>query len=398
MGRIARFLGLEQKAIDNSHALATLIRESAHEIAAGINVSPSTALDSPTASNAISYLSRMLSHIPLVLIDKSSEGRERATYHPLYKLVHQKPNAWQTPIEFRSDLWRDYFVYGHAYALKNVVNGEIRELTYLPASQVTIRKNMVGEPLFDWQPEQGAARTFTWRELFHLSAEQGIAPITRVRQSIGQEIALERFSGAFFKNGIRPSGYLKSENNLTDEQFEALKKNITDQYGGAGNAAKPMVLEGGLSWEALSMSAEDAQVLESRAHVRTQIAAGFGVPVHKLGGMENATFSNIEHQALEVVIDTIVPLCSRWEQAVTRDLIPATEQDSIVAEHIVQGLMRGDNKSRADFYQRGTQAGWLTRNEARKLENLPPLDGLDEPLTPLNMTTGNPSGDDDGSS
>jgi hypothetical protein len=102
-----------------------------------------------------------------------------------------------------------------------------------------------------------------------------------------------------------------------------------------------------------------------------------------IADLERATFSNIEQQSLEFVMHTMTPWAERWEASIESELL--LEGDDIEIEFDFANLMRGDAASRSSYYQSGIQNGWLTRNEARVAENLNPLDGLDQPLRPLNM-------------
>jgi len=144
-----------------------------------------------------------------------------------------------------------------------------------------------------------------------------------------------------------------------------------------------LVLENGMKFHEVGVTNKDAQFLELRKFQITDIARLFRVPPHMIGDLERATFSNIEQQSLEFVMHTMTPWAERWEASIESELL--FDGDDLEVEFDFANLMRGDAASRSSYYQSGIQNGWLTRNEARIAENLNPLDGLDEPLRPLNM-------------
>jgi len=143
------------------------------------------------------------------------------------------------------------------------------------------------------------------------------------------------------------------------------------------------VLESGMKFHEVGVTNKDAQFLELRAFQITDIARLFRVPPHMIGDLSRATFSNIEQQSLEFVMHTMTPWAERWEASIESELLLA--DDPVEVEFDFANLMRGDAASRSAYYQSGIQNGWMTRNEARIAENLNPIDGLDEPLRPLNM-------------
>lgn len=141
------------------------------------------------------------------------------------------------------------------------------------------------------------------------------------------------------------------------------------------------------------MTGEDAQFLETRKYQRSEIASIFRVPPHMIGDLEKATFSNIEQQSLEFVTQCLMPWLVRIEKAIKRDLLDPKERGTISVKFNPAGLLRGDALARSNYYMRGILDGWMTRNEARKAESeigivLNPIEGLDTPLMPLNMTSG----------
>jgi len=204
---------------------------------------------------------------------------------------------------------------------------------------------------------------------------------------VGLSLASEQMGASLFGNNSRPSGILTTDANLQPEQITTMRANWEALHRGPSNQNKTAILDGGLSWQQTSISPDDAQFLETRKFQITEIARLFRIPPHMLADLERATFSNIEEQSLSFVMHTLRPWLVRWERELTRKLLTPTERNSFFVEFLVDGLLRGDLKSRNEALSLAVGGPRMTRNEARALDNLPPIDGGDALLTPLNMTT-----------
>jgi HK97 family phage portal protein len=170
---------------------------------------------------------------------------------------------------------------------------------------------------------------------------------------------------------------------LGPEALKHLKASWNEAFGGVANSHKTAILEEGMEWKQMSMSSEDAQFLQTRQYQGTEIARIYRVPPHMIGDLTKSSFSNIEQQAIDFVRHTMMPRLIRWEQAISRDMI--LKPDIYYPQFVVDGLLRGDTKSRYEAYSKAITDGWLTPNEVRAKENLNPLPGLDEPRQQLNM-------------
>ena len=144
------------------------------------------------------------------------------------------------------------------------------------------------------------------------------------------------------------------------------------------------------------MTSEDAQLLESRKLQRSIIAAIWRIPPHMIGDLDKATFSNIENLARQFVDYALMPWLDRWQQAIEKQLMTPAERRNHVVKFNVNGLLRGDAKSRAQFYNTGINGGWLSPNEVREKEDLPPREGGDEFIRPLNVETSANDNEDEG--
>jgi HK97 family phage portal protein len=202
------------------------------------------------------------------------------------------------------------------------------------------------------------------------------------RQTFGLAQAIERASGDTFRNGVRPSGLLKTADTLTLDQRKQAEELLQEKFAGAINAGRPMLLDRGMDWVQLSISPEDAQMLQSRAFSVEEVCRFFGVPPFMVGHTEKTTSwgTGLEQQTLGFQKFTLRRRLKRIEQALAKQLLsPADRQAGIVIEFNLEGLLRGDSGARASFYQQMLSNGVMTINEVRALENLAPVEGGEVP-------------------
>jgi hypothetical protein len=212
----------------------------------------------------------------------------------------------------------------------------------------------------------------------------GMSPIELARESLGMALAAQDYGARFFTNDAKPTGgWIEFPGNFKDAEAKRVFRDSYQAAQSGSNRGKVLVLENGMKFHEVGVTNKDAQFLELRKFQITDIARMFRVPPHMIADLDRATFSNIEQQSLEFVMHTMTPWAERWEASIESDLM--LEGDRLEVEFDFANLMRGDAASRSAYYQSGIQNGWLTRNEARIAENLNPLQGLDQPLRPLNM-------------
>jgi HK97 family phage portal protein len=215
----------------------------------------------------------------------------------------------------------------------------------------------------------------------------GYSPIAMAKNAIGMAIATEEYGASFFANGANPGGVLEHPGVLKDPQ--KLKDSWNEAYRGSAKAHSVAVLEESMKFHTIGIPPEQAQFLETRKFQVAEIARIFRVPPHLVGDLEKATFSNIENQSLEFVKYTLDPWIVRWEQSLKQALILPSEKQKLFIKFNLDGLLRGDYKSRMDGYAVGRQNGWLSSNDIRELENLnriPEEEGGDLYLINGNMT------------
>jgi HK97 family phage portal protein len=366
--------------------------------ASGIIVNPQTAMQSAAVYSSINVLAQSIGMLPLNLFTDYNGSKLMARNHPLWSILHDQPNDFQTSVEFFEMLVTSLCLRGNAYAYVNrTKSGVVAELIPLHPDMVRVEMSAGFKLSYQITMPDGSFQTFYPGEILHVrgltfNGWLGISPIAYARESIGLALATEKFGSQLFRNGAKMGGILEHPGKVGDIAYNRLKESF-DAASSGENAHKTAILEEGMKWTPVSMSPDDSQFLETRKYQRSEIAAFFRVPPHMIGDMEHATFSNIEQQSLEFVSYTLMPWLVRIEKAIKRDLFTPADRKNLHVKFNVAGLLRGDAAARASYYHNGILDGWMTRNEARVMESdigivLNPLDGLDVPLMPLNMTDG----------
>jgi len=216
---------------------------------------------------------------------------------------------------------------------------------------------------------------------------QGYSPVAMARKSIGLAMAMETFGSNYFGNGTHPGVIVSHPGKLSEPAHNNLKADLTATYSGLGKSHKLLLLEEGMKMESVGVPPEDSQFLESRQFQIPEIARWFNLPPHKLKDLSRSSFNNIESEQISFVTDSILPWLIRLEQNFNMQLLTEREKyaENQYFKHIVEGLLRGDAKSRGEFYRAMFSIGAMSPNDVRAKEDADPIDGGDEYYVPLNM-------------
>ncbi len=365
---------------------------------AGVEVNYSTASAHTTVMSCFRILSESVASMPIILmIEEDKKGVISSTVakkHKLYKALMLEPNPYMTRFSLIQAIMMNLVSRGNAFCqiLYNQ-RGELVGFVPLVTDQMQIFTNEKSETLYRYQHFEYGSVELEEREILHivglsLDGVWGLSPIAYSQNSIGLSMAMEEYGSNFFKNGSNAGGIFEMPTKLSNEAFARLRDSLKEKYQGLTNSGKPMLLEEGLTFKAISINNNDSQFLESRKFQKSEIASIFRVPPHLINELDNATFTNIEQQSLEFATYTLTPWIERIEQAL--NVVIAREVgESYRAEFNMDFLIRGDIQSRFNANGMAIRDGWLTRNEVRIKEGLNPLIGLDEPILPLNMGTQN---------
>lgn len=345
----------------------------------GVNVDEMRSLQTSAVYACVKILAETVASLPLHLFKREKDGKKVwAEEHPLFQVLYESPNDEMTSFEFRETMMTSLLLWGNAYARIIRKQGHVTELWYLKPQNMQVERDTSTHKLKYTYSDDVTNQTIVYKpqQILHIKGLSvdgvlGLSPIGQAREAVGLALATEQYGAKFFGNGARPGGVLEHPGILKDP--EKLRESWNKVYQGARNSNKVAVLEEGMKYHSIGIAPEDAQFLETRKYQVNEICRIFRVPPHLVGDLERATFSNIEHQSIEFVQHTIRPWLVRWEQAISKSLLDDTEKTLYFAKFNVDGLLRGDYKSRMEGYAIGRQNGWLSANDIRKLEDMAPI-------------------------
>lgn len=387
--RIAR-----PRASASSHELERMIRSvyGGGTTSTGITVNSDNAMRVGAVFACVLVLSQSVAQLPLHLYEQKDNRKERAAGHYLYPLIHDQPNEWMTSYEMKQLVMAHLLLRGNSVWLKTRgTDGRIRELIPIHPDLIEGIKQdemyrlfyRVKRPGTQTVDEIPGDRLIHFRGL-SMNGFSGMNPIEYAREMIGLSMAAEKHGAKLFANGARLGGILTYPGKLSKPAATNLIESFNEKHESVENAHKTLLLEEGAKWEKVSMDNNDAQFLESRKYQRSEIAGFYRIPPHMIGDLDKATFSNIEHQDLGFVKHSLMPWLVSYEQTLKRDLLTTEEKRRYYFKYNVEGLLRGDIKSRNEAHAQAVNNGWLSRNEVREMEDRNPVDGLGEYRAPLN--------------
>ena len=359
--------------------------------AAGVEVSAETAMRCTPVFASVKVLAESLQLLPLHLYRRQPDGgKERATDHPLYALLSVAANEWTPASEFRMIMTTDLALHGRAYAFVGRDSaGRPVELIRLHPAAVTVERNrLTQEPVYRVNAD-GETREYSRRDIVHLRAIgtglDGDSPVVQGREAIAFAMVLERHGAGLFGRGTRASGILKTgARNMSEAVLERLRKSWEAMFQGGANAGKTVILEEGMDFQQLTLTSTDAQFLENRKFQVQEVARLWRVPLHMLGDMERVTHSNAEEMGRQFLEFCVLPLLRTWEDAVTITLLTPAEREEYFAEFLLDELARAALAQRFAAYSQAINAGILSPNECRAMENRGPYVGGETYMRPVN--------------
>jgi len=367
--------------------------------ASDVVVTHEKALTAPVVHDCLTVLSQTIAMLPRGVFERMPNGdKRRAENHPLEALFGN-PDGESTPHEFFAQLVWDLAADGNA--LHVVEEGSLGFASRLPRiepGRVMVERLEDGSRRWIVQERNGSTRRYVEGEIWHLRdiplIDQliGTSRLWVGREAIGALLALQDYGASYFANDATPPVFIKHPGHFADKASrENFIRAVSRWFG--NKRKSPAVLEHGMEVQRIGNDNEEAQFLETRKELQTEIARLWRMPPHKVGIMERATFSNIEHQALEFVTDTLTPWIDLIEGAINRHLM--LRPDRYFFEFDVSGLLRGDIEARFNAYAQARQWGWLSVNEIRRRENMNPIGRQgDQYLQPLNMEPAGSAGRD----
>ena len=327
---------------------------------------------------AVNVLSGTIASLPLHVFQETENSRKQTRVHSVAKLL-KNPSKLMNAYMFRETMQAILLMYGNAYALIR------RDASAIPVELILVHPDDVypvksNGAIFYQMKLDDSFIIVAAKDMIHLAGLGfngivGKSPIRVFAESMSVSISAQTFGKTFFENGAHISGVLETPNELTNEAYERVRVSWKERNSGLSNTGNTAILEGGLKFSKIGVPPEEAQFLQTRQFQVSEIARMYGVQPHLLMDLERSTNNNIEHQGIEFVIYTLTQWISRWEAELNAKLFSAGEAGSTYCEFNLNGLLRGDAKSRAEYYRSMTNIAAMNPNEIRALENMPAYEG-----------------------
>jgi len=342
----------------------------------------------------VNLLASTVGSTPLALYRQDGKTKRLETGHSISSLLSTSPHADYTPLEYWEFTQGALELNGNSYAeKKRGVRGDVIALNPINPGNMSIRRKHTGgktryswvDPITHEQRDEPAENVVHIRTRLGSDGARGMSTLEACRSIFGLAQATNKSVETMFSNGARPSGLLSTDLPLDKKEREKLEKLLQEKFVGAMNHNRPMLLDNKLTWQQLSMSGADSQMLESRRFTVEEICLIFGTPPHMIGYTAGAAIAKtLTEQTHGFQKYTLRPRYKRVEQALEKQLLtPVERSQGLKIRHNLEALLRGVPKERSTFYGAGLKDGWLTVNEVRAHEGLPPVPGGDVPRTQM---------------
>lgn len=362
------------------------------ETNSGARVTALRALQNAAVYRAVNLIATAVASMPAQLFEEDAEDERsklKAKKHPLYWLIYQQPNPRMGSFDFRRLMEADVLLRGNAYALIVLgADGYAQELWRLHPDRVEPLERSDFSIVYRYTRPDGRQVIFEAKEILHLrdlgtDGIKGLSRIQLAKEAIGLALRGEEHGARTLKQGAQIKLVLQSEKTLSDAAYDRLKQSINDNYSGAENAGKSIILEDGLTANAVGMTNADAEWLEARRYQVSEIAGMFfGIPPHLMGDQKQTNWgTGIEQQNIGMHQYTLLPETRLWEEGLNRALLKPADRGRLYFKLNASAYLRASAKDRGEYYGRalGTGGGqaWMTPNEVRALDELPPVEGGD---------------------
>lgn len=352
----------------------------------GQMVNASTAEGLPAVYCAVSTIAESVASLPIHVYRKQHNGdKERANGHYIERLLNHSPNPYQTGYDFKIALMRSVLLRGNGYAeIEYDGAGRPSTLHFMHPDSVLTKKLTNNRLGYQITTSQGKQRSLLQEEILHIRyhSDDGIigkSPIQVCRDSLGLGLALQGHGASQFKNGVRPSGVLQTDNIFKNpDAFKRLQDQVNSNYRGTENAGKLMVLENGLKFQPISVNNSDAEWLQSRHFSIADVARIFKLSPIFLMDYSNSTYSNFSEAQRAYLSQSLRPWLTNLQSAFSSRFISDRNQSNLIIEFETKDLLRATAEERFNVYDAAIRNGIMCPNEARRSENLPARIGGDE--------------------
>lgn len=341
---------------------------------AGVTITPDTAVTVATVWACLRYLSQTVAVLPWHVMRDGQNGAEIAQTHPIDWLIYKRPNPEWSSFQFRETMTHWALRWGNGYAeIERNQFGQPYALWPIHPERVSVcRDDATGELFYDVMNGAGPKIEIAARDMFHIrgfgEGPVGVNVIHYASQSIGWARAAQLFGATFFGNGANPSGVVINKSKISPDGLEKQRQEFDALNKGVRNSHRTAFLGGDGDYKRIGLNAQESQLIEVHQHLVEEICRWFGVPPHKVMHLLRATFSNIEHQAIEVVVDSVSPWVKRFEDEADYKLF-GQNRSNFYTKMNMRALMRGDSKTRGEYYKLMREVGAYSANRILELED-----------------------------
>lgn len=357
----------------------------------GVSVTHRRAMQVGGYATAVRVISEDVAGVPLITYQRTANGKERAHDHPSYGMLHDAPNPEMTSFVFRETLQGHVLGWGYCAAEMVRTRGLVTEMWPLRPDRIEQKRDESTSRLFyRYTLPSGETRDLRrdqvyWMPGLGFDGTTGYPFLTWLaREVLGIAIAQQEYVGRYYANDARPGVYLKHPGKLSPEAQRNLRVSWDEAHAGLSNAHRTAVLEEGIDIATIGVSPVEQQLLDSRKWSATEIAGMLRLAPWKVGVYDRATWANIEDGNIDHWQSALRAWFVRWEQQINLQVIGLGT--GYYAEHLIDGILRGNAESRARALWMQRQGGALTADEWRDIENRNRRGGdADTLLAPQNM-------------
>ncbi len=382
-------MGIIKNLLVKNYSMADLDRDMNWLVAglptnSGVTVNEQTALRHITVYSCVRVRSESFASLPLSVYRrrKSGKGRDEAYDHPLCEILHAVPNQDMTSMTWRETLNAHLDLSGNCYSLISTNRrGQVTEVYPWNWQSIEPARNKDTRQLEYHLRDRGKTEIIPPEKVFHVpglgfDGIKGYSVIQIAREAVGVGIASSEFSARFYGQGMNVGSVLETDQVMKPEQVDDLRRQYIEKGAGLANSWLPIVLHSGLKFNRFPMPLTDAQFIENTKLNEAQICGLYRVPPHMVADLERSTNNNIEHQGIEYVVYSMLPLITRFEQTMNWKLFtPAERAQGYYTKFNVDALLRGDSAARATTLAAKRQNGVINANEWRELDDENPIDG-----------------------
>lgn len=356
-----------------------------HPTASGMKVNEHTALRHVTVYSCVRVRSETFGMLPISIYRRrrNGKGRDEADTHPLYDKIKTSPNSEMTSLTWRETMNGHLDLSGNCYSIITHNNrGQVIDLYPWPWTDIQPRRNEKTRKIEYHLNDRGKTEILPAERVFHVpglgfDGVMGYSIIRMAQEAVGVGMAISEFSARFFSQGMNVGSVFQTDEVMEQEAVDELRAQLIEKGSGLANSWMPFILHSGLKFARIPMPLTDAQFIENIKLNREEICGLFRVPPHLIADLTRSTNNNIEHQSIEYVIYSMLPLITRFEQTMNWKLFTPMERAAgYYVKLNVDALLRGDSKARAEYLSKKRQNGVINANEWRELDDENPIDGV----------------------